>query len=628
MKRKVTLVTIDTVYNTIPLVSGYLQAYACLDQAIAEAWEFEFYNEFVDISDDRFLADMVNAAADVYGISCLLWNMGTVKRTIFALLEARPHAHILLGGPQVMNYAHVYLKPEFANVAVCNGEGERTFRNYLKALMRQPVDLAAVKGLSFYRDGALIRTEDEPRIRDLEEIPSPFLAGLFDGKQYNYAVWETNRGCPYVCNYCNWGDALGSKAKKFSDQRVWAELNWFSEHTVPAVYINDANLGIFPRDIEISRRFAKLRAETGYPQYVGYSLSKNNAESSFAIAEILHDEGLTLPPNVSLQTLSEAALRKVQRQNIKIADYEALLRRLNAHGITYFIELMWPLPGETLASFKQGVGRLFELGVSSIACYPVALIHNAELNHKREEYGLLTFRDESGCQEVETVVQTSEVSLAECQEGWRFVFVFQLLQGLRGLFHLPNYLNDQGIMPHAELYSALVEHIKAGRQAQLLERMDGFAAAGVSHGYAAMGLHLFEAFHTLRHSLCSAIYEYVSSQDWWADEIAQLMFELDMLEMPYMYSDSAIEQPVYEFRHLRGLELAPDGYKVELPTAQMPTLRRVLGKRALFASSQVLVNHRHSKGAQLPAEAMDKDPGTYCMLYSLTSSQLVPDWQN
>ena len=87
------------------------------------------------------------------------------------------------------------------------------------------------------------------------DIPSPYLAGYFDeivdemreqGLE-PYALWETNRGCPYSCTFCDWGSATMTKVRKFSLERAKAEAKWFSDKKIKAVYNCDANFGIFPR---------------------------------------------------------------------------------------------------------------------------------------------------------------------------------------------------------------------------------------------------------------------------------------------------------------------------------------------------------------------------------------------
>ena len=70
----------------------------------------------------------------------------------------------------------------------------------------------------------LVTTEQEPRITDLSEVPSPFLEGIFEKNKYTWMVFETNRGCPFKCNYCYWGAAIGAKVFKYDNERLQREI--------------------------------------------------------------------------------------------------------------------------------------------------------------------------------------------------------------------------------------------------------------------------------------------------------------------------------------------------------------------------------------------------------------------
>ena len=114
------------------------------------------------------------------------------------------------------------------------GEGEATFAELLDALDSNAIHdldvLRDVPGLSFRSaDGRIVRTEDRARIEDLDTIPSPYMLGLLDpfGTAQSGAVIETNRGCPYGCTFCDWGSATLSRIRKFSLDRVAAELEWW-----------------------------------------------------------------------------------------------------------------------------------------------------------------------------------------------------------------------------------------------------------------------------------------------------------------------------------------------------------------------------------------------------------------
>lgn len=628
MKKKVTMVTLNVWKQATPLVSGYLQAYAMQDAAITELWDFEFYNETSDISQERLTTDLQNAAADVYAMSCYVWNMGLFKQTIFNLLDANPNAQILLGGPQVMNHAHKYLRPEYENIAVCNGEGEKTFHNYLKALMTDSVDLTAVNGLSFYRDGELITTESEQRIQDLDEIPSPFLQGLFDSERYLYAMIETNRGCPFTCNYCYWGAAIGTKVHRMDEERVLSEFDWIAENSVPYISINDANWGMLKRDVTFAKHIATRKEEYDFPHGINYCTAKNSQQRVSEISAIFHEAELFVTHPVSLQTLNEEALRKVQRQNIKANDYELLQQSMNEREITSYIELIWPLPGETLTSFKQGINQLCVSGASSFACWPLLLMNNVGLNDHREEYGLVTAVQEDTNSEAEVVIQTDEVNQEECQEGWRFLFTLNLLYCMRGLYYLGGYLNERGILSYAELYSTFVDFTKERPETQFATKMEAFVPAALSDRIWEIGLSLHDFLHVDRATLGAVLFEFVSTQPWWEDELAQVLFEVDQLNIPYPYANLALEKPVIDFQHVQWVDLTPTGYCIQLPAAYRETIRKRLGSVASFQDGLVEVNHRQKQLMYFHDGHTKEHYANYVLNSMITVRDLVPDWRD
>ena len=175
MNQKVTFVDLTIEEATLPLVAGYLQAYASKDPTITGSYDFGHYSTTVRTAAGTIINDLIKYESDIYAFSGYVWNTGLMRRVLPSLMEARPDAQIILGGPQVMHQAHRYLDAEKENLVLCNGEGEKTFYEYLLAQTEEQPDLSQVHGLSFYRDKELITTCPHERIKDLEEIPSPFL---------------------------------------------------------------------------------------------------------------------------------------------------------------------------------------------------------------------------------------------------------------------------------------------------------------------------------------------------------------------------------------------------------------------------------------------------------------------
>ena len=58
-------------------------------------------------------------------------------------------------------------------------------------------------------------------IKDINDIPSPYLNGVFDLKKYQVVDLLLSRGCKWRCSYCIIGE---NPLRYFSFDRVKAEL--------------------------------------------------------------------------------------------------------------------------------------------------------------------------------------------------------------------------------------------------------------------------------------------------------------------------------------------------------------------------------------------------------------------
>jgi hypothetical protein len=391
-KMKVVLVELPLFEEITPLVSGYLQASALLSPTVRE--RFEFSVRTIVVSDRDAVDALCDLEADIVGVSTYVWNAKVVRKFIERVAASRPDMHIILGGPQVMHQAESYLGESLPHLVICNGEGEVTFRQYLEAIADPRRGLASVRGLSFYEGGRVVTTPPNERLAALETIPSPYLNGLVELNDQSFVILETNRGCPFKCNYCYWGAATNSKVHKFSQDRIFNEITALAEARVPAVFIVDANFGMLARDVEIARHIAECHDRFGFPANIYFCSSKNTPERVSEIIQIWAQSGVVSSQPVSLQTMSPTALAAVERSNIKHETYATLQATLDALDMESYIELIWPLPGETLQSFADGIDRLCAANSNSILGYPLMLLNNIPLLERAEEFGFSTvFRD-------------------------------------------------------------------------------------------------------------------------------------------------------------------------------------------------------------------------------------------
>lgn len=626
MSKKVTFLELTVFAGILPLASGYMEAYCRKDPELAAQLRFEKISLPVATQYEDVLAALERSDSDVYGFSCYVWNVGMVRRLLAALIASKPNAVFILGGPQVMHQGERYLNPEHENVFLCNGEGERTFTHFIRAYLSAERDFSAVRGISFYRDKQLVTTPEEPRINDLSEIPSPFLEGVFEKHAYTWTVIETNRGCPFKCNYCYWGAAIGSKVYKYDNERVERELSWICQSGCMYLFIADANWGMLPRDLELSKFIAENGKRYGAPMTVYFCGSKNTPERVAEITNVFYESGLLATQSVALQTMSPEALKMVNRDNIKTSTYVDLQRSLNERGISSLIEIIWPLPGETLASFRAGLAELCLAGADSFAIYPLLLMNNVELDKKRGEYGLVTIQESDPNGEAEVVIQTNQIGPSEYAEGLHYVSAVVCLHAFRGLWCLGRYLHSHGIMSYEEMFLAFLKTCRRFSAHPLVSFVEQSIKSYEFQRFDAMGQILHLNHHSERAAFDDLLVSFVTSQPFWRDPQARFFFEIDLLNRPYTYRNTKFLPKKHRFTTLRGVTPSANGYLVDVTPAQIVALREYFTLQGLEPSmTRIEVNHRRSQLPFMPSKPL-KESYLYCQDISHRMVNMLPLW--
>lgn len=622
--KKVTLIELTAFDKITPLASAYLTTYARADEEVAAGCEIDIYAAPVTTDADTVTEDLVQRRSDVYGLSCYLWNMGLMRRLLDRLTRELPEARIVLGGPQVMNHAEEYVAPELTNVAVCNGEGERTFREYLRQLLSDEPDLSAVPGISFWNDGRLVTTERAERIRDLTEIPSPFTGGLFEPGKYTFAILETNRGCPYRCGFCFWGAATNSKVNRFETQRVFDDISWMSENGVITIFLADANWGMAPRDVEFTRHMVECRKRTGYPMMIGMNSAKNKPDRVAEITRILVSGGLLTSQPISLQSMDGDVLNLIDRSNIRPETYTELQRTLRDEDISSFIEMIWPLPGETTETFRKGITELCRSRADTILVYSQLLLHNTPIHQNRERLGLRVHRLPDDVAEADVVVGTNWVTREEYDEGVWLYYATQALYNLRGLYYLANHLDRTGRVDFGDLFAAAAEFFK--------QRPDSAVCRFIADSVRDLGtyrlLNAGELAHLVLHSerreFDRLLLDFVSEQPFWADADARAMFELGVLARPYIYRERP-GRPDIPFAEI-DLDWHDDGSAtVTVPQAAAELLAE-LDRSGSIPDRTLVLSHPLRRKLPYTAAKNKEDNLSYCQGMTLHLREMLPEY--
>lgn len=421
-----------------PYSVGLIWSYAKTIPEIDEAFNCKFFLE--KKSFDTILDSLDNPA--LIGLSSYVWNHNYNLKLAELIKERYPNCLTVIGGPSVPYKDKTFLEDhKFIDFAVYH-EGELAFTDLLLHIKNKlPKD--KIRGIGFIDvDGNIVANEAE-RIPELDRIPSPYSTGLFDEITEEYkdtdiilnVVTETNRGCPYSCTFCDWGNGTLGKVHQMDICRTLQELDWFSENKIEYLHIADANFGIKrKKDLEIIEYAAKLKRETGFPRTINYTLSKKFYPEHLEIAKTLLDNQMMRHFTLSLQDRHEDVLEAIKRKNIDHESYMDIKKMCDERKIPMCTELMIPLPEQTFDTFMDQIEFLVKNNIYPHFS-PTTILPGAEMADPeyQKKYGMKTVLSAMKHSEFveeyeEVVIETDTMKKEEMNEALILVWLIDIFQ--------------------------------------------------------------------------------------------------------------------------------------------------------------------------------------------------------
>jgi len=367
----------------LPYSAGVILSYALSDEQIKESWELHHLVWRREPIDELALK---LSTSDLVAFSTYVWNHRYNYKLAHMIKVINPKCTIVFGGPEpAIEDTKLFEKEPFMDLVI-KMEGEVTFKRILEDF---DSDYTHISGLLINSPNGMINTGDPKRISELDEIPSPYLTGIFDKiiSENPNIIWnatlETNRGCPYACTFCDWGSLTYNKVKKFDLQRVYDELDWIGEHC-GFVTITDANFGMFvERDNMIVDKLIEVQKKWTNLKSFSMTWAKNQKNEVVDIVKKLITEspnfgqGLT----VSVQSMDQDVLENIKRKNLDQHKIDEIFALCDKNNIPVYTELILGLPGETVESWKDAFWKIFRAGNhNGINILQCQLLENAEMN--------------------------------------------------------------------------------------------------------------------------------------------------------------------------------------------------------------------------------------------------------
>ena len=318
------------------------------------------------------------------GIGAFVWNESHLQTILSRLRRHRFPGSILLGGPQI-SYTSTHPQKYYPLADIfCRGYAEQAvYELVTTSTIDEPFpDIVGIvyKGLPDLKLQATC---------DLETLPSPYLLGVLPPQ--TFMRWETQRGCPFRCSFCQHREShLATKGlqkrRSFEINRLIEESKWMSQNAVTDVAILDPTFNSGPNYLKVMDALIACNYRGKVSLQCRFEMIKNEfLERVVKLNEI----GAKIVLEFGLQTIIPNEAKAINRPN-RIKKIEDVIKQLHYLEILFEVSLIFGLPLQTLESFKESVNFCLENKVPVVKAWPLMLLRGTPLDslEMREKYQL------------------------------------------------------------------------------------------------------------------------------------------------------------------------------------------------------------------------------------------------
>lgn len=312
-------------------------------------------------------AEMILAhSPDFVGLSTYIWNISLALNLAEILKERKPDITIFAGGPEASTASSNVL----ANTAI----------DFVLAGECEEIIVPAMDYLLKGGDPSKMRDiASRAPVDDLAVLPSPYLDGTIDPKDYSGMLWELSRGCPFKCDFC-YESRGASEIRRFPSDRLKRELRVFSESGVDQVFVLDPT---FNYNKKAAKEMLRLIAEEAPCIYYFFEVRSESIDAE--LAYLFASVGCTL--QIGLQSAFNDVLRNVSR-SIDRDDFERKILLLHEAGAVYGFDLIYGLPGDSLEGFCKSLDFALSLIPNHVDIFPLAVLPGTRLQETAPSFNL------------------------------------------------------------------------------------------------------------------------------------------------------------------------------------------------------------------------------------------------
>ncbi len=362
--------------QAVPLAAACLKSSLDVHSTPGKPLTVTFADFFCGDSITEIFRSIQDVAPNSVGLSLYAWNRAECLTLVAKLRGELPSLTIFAGGPEATADPIGLLAAADFDFLVL-GEGELTLPEVIDRL-DAGLSLDGVSGIARRTDAGVKLSRRVP-IADPGSLPSPYLSGILDAYIPHGVLWQLSRGCSFGCDFCF--DGMGDRVvRRYPAERLETELDYLVSHGVSQVVVLDSTF-----NLDVSRAKSLLRMIRKKAPHVHFHFE--------ARAELLDAEQAGLfgtmkcSLQIGLQTADPDVSRSVHRP-LNRREFAKKIGLLNQEGVVFGFDLIYGLPGGSLALFRETLDFALGLYPNSLAVFPLAVLPGTVLAARAEELRL------------------------------------------------------------------------------------------------------------------------------------------------------------------------------------------------------------------------------------------------
>jgi anaerobic magnesium-protoporphyrin IX monomethyl ester cyclase len=322
----------------------------------------------------------------VVGITVLAVKTPVALRLASICKQVDKNIIVVVGGDHPTILPDEFLQSKDVDFAV-SGEGEHTMLDLIESLGKGDNNFEQIDGLSFKKNGSIVKNKSRELFNDLDSIPFPSIESLLELESYrpvDLGVIMTSRGCPYSCTYCGIANTSGQRVRARSIENVISEIKKLNQKY---------NVTYF------SFRDASFTVDRGRTLRLCNRIMQENLQIQWECStrmDLLDDELISAMKSSGCATIrvgiesGNERLMHLMKRRLTLDQIKQGARLLNKHNIHWSAYFMFGVPGETKQTIKDTLKLISEIVPKFVTVSNYSLIPGTEMFREVVRLGLIS----------------------------------------------------------------------------------------------------------------------------------------------------------------------------------------------------------------------------------------------